>query len=83
MRSLRSCIALAICLTTASWLVAQQKGRDHDNDRAPLPESAVKVGQMAPDFTLKDQTGNQVSLHDFRGKQNVALAFYVFAFSPT
>jgi peroxiredoxin len=30
---------------------------------------------------LEDQNGKQVSLHDFRGKQNVALAFYIFAFT--
>jgi cytochrome oxidase Cu insertion factor (SCO1/SenC/PrrC family) len=45
----------------------------------PLPK--IKVGDMAPDFTLQDQDGNKVSLHDFRGKKNVALAFYIFAFT--
>ncbi len=46
-----------------------------------MPEPAVKVGDMAPDFTLMDTKRNQVSLHDFRGKKNVALAFYIFAFT--
>jgi len=46
-----------------------------------LPEPAVKVGDVAPDFTLLDTKRNQVSLHDFRGKKNVALAFYIFAFT--
>lgn len=45
------------------------------------PPPTVKVGDMAPDFTLTDQNGNKVSLHDFKGKKNVALAFYVFAFT--
>ena len=45
----------------------------------PLPN--VKVGDTAPDFTLADQNGNKVSLHDFKGKKNVALAFYIFAFT--
>jgi cytochrome oxidase Cu insertion factor (SCO1/SenC/PrrC family) len=45
------------------------------------PEPAVKVGDMAPDFTLMDTKGKPVSLHDFRGKKNVALAFYIFAFT--
>lgn len=48
-------------------------------DTPPLP--TVKVGDMAPDFTLTDQNGNKVSLHDYKGKKNVALAFYVFAFT--
>jgi AhpC/TSA family len=46
-----------------------------------LPDPTVKVGDMAPDFTLMDTHRNQVSLHDFRGKKNVALAFYIFAFT--
>ena len=48
---------------------------------APMPPPKVKVGDMAPDFTLNDQNGNKVSLHEFKGKKNVALAFYVFAFT--
>jgi hypothetical protein len=48
----------------------------------PPPPLALKVGDVAPDFTLRDQTfKNQVSLHDFKGKKNVALAFYIFAFT--
>ena len=46
-----------------------------------MPEPTVKVGDEAPDFTLLDTKRNQVSLHDFRGKKNVALAFYIFAFT--
>lgn len=35
----------------------------------------LEVGTKAPDFTLLDQDGNEVSLSDFRGKK-VALYFY-------
>jgi cytochrome oxidase Cu insertion factor (SCO1/SenC/PrrC family) len=48
---------------------------------AETPPPTVKVGDMAPDFTLTDQNGNKVSLKDFKGKKNVALAFYIFAFT--
>ena len=48
---------------------------------ASPPQPKVKVGDVAPDFTLTDQNNNKVSLHDFKGKKNVALAFYVFAFT--
>ncbi len=48
---------------------------------AKPPELKLKVGDMAPDFTLHDTGMNSVSLHDFRGKKNVALAFYIFAFT--
>lgn len=41
----------------------------------------LKVGDMAPDFTLADTTGKQVKLSEFRGKKNVVLAFYVLAFT--
>jgi cytochrome oxidase Cu insertion factor (SCO1/SenC/PrrC family) len=52
-----------------------------DEKAAAAPPPAVKVGDMAPDFTLTDQNGNKVSLRDFKGKKNVALAFYIFAFT--
>lgn len=42
---------------------------------------AIETGREAPDFTLKDQHGNEVSLHDFRGGQNVVIVFYPFTFS--
>ena len=48
---------------------------------ADTPPPSVKVGDMAPDFTLTDQNGNKVSLRDFKGKRSVALAFYIFAFT--
>ena len=41
----------------------------------------LKVGDKAPDFELQDQDGSAVRLSDFSGKKNVALAFYVFAFT--
>jgi len=36
----------------------------------------VKVGDMAPDFDLKDKDGNPVRLSDFRGKKSVVVYFY-------
>lgn len=47
----------------------------------PAPYTALKVGDVAPDFELNDTTGNKVKLSDFRGKKNVVLAFYVLAFT--
>jgi peroxiredoxin len=46
-----------------------------------VPPPKIKVGDMAADFTLEDQNGKKVSLREFRGKKNVALAFYIFAFT--
>jgi peroxiredoxin Q/BCP len=38
-------------------------------------------GQAAPDFTLLDQDGSEVSLHDFAGR-NVVVYFYPAAMTP-
>lgn len=51
--------------------------------KAPEPLT-LKAGDMAPDFTLLQYDGKgvtPVSLRDFRGKKNVVLAFFVFAFT--
>jgi peroxiredoxin len=45
------------------------------------PTTTLKVGDTAPDFTLTDTTGQKVKLSDFRSKNNVVLAFYIFAFT--
>ena len=45
--------------------------------------SPIAVGAVAPDFTLKDQNQQTVTLSDFRGKKNVLVVFYPFAFSGT
>ena len=62
---------------TATPLFAQDK-------KAADASTMPKVGEMAPDFTLKYSHGNdlkEVKLSDYRGKKNVVLAFYVFAFT--
>jgi peroxiredoxin len=41
----------------------------------------VEVGQQAPDFALRDQNREEVTLSSFRGQKNVLLVFYPFAFS--
>ena len=52
-----------------------------------VPHTSLKVGQAAPDFTLPstiagaDGRGVRYKLSDFKGKKNVVLAFYVFAFT--
>jgi peroxiredoxin len=44
---------------------------------------SVQVGQEAPDFTLISNLGEEVTLSGFRGRKNVVLVFYPFAFSGT
>jgi cytochrome oxidase Cu insertion factor (SCO1/SenC/PrrC family) len=68
-------ILLAGALVTAVATAQAQK--------EPPPVPSVKVGSVAPDFTLVEQGGQPHSLHDYRGKKNVIVAFYLWAFSPT
>lgn len=43
----------------------------------PAPEkTGLKVGEKAPEFKLKDQTGKERSLGEFTKEGNVALVFY-------
>ena len=46
-----------------------------------IQQMAISVGDTAPDFTLRDQNGADISLADFTGQKNVVLVFYPFAFS--
>jgi peroxiredoxin len=47
-----------------------------------MSEKTAKVGDVAPQFALKDQDDNLVRLSDFTGKKHVVLAFYPLDFSP-
>jgi hypothetical protein len=70
----------------AAWLLATSAlipiAQAADKTAAPPP--ALKVGDVAPDFKLNYFDGNDlkdVSLSQYRGKKNVVLAFYIFAFT--
>ena len=45
------------------------------------PKTTLKVGDSAPDFTLRATDGKTYKLSDFKGKKNVVLAIYVLAFT--
>jgi peroxiredoxin Q/BCP len=50
-----------------------------------MPKDAnhkLKIGDLAPDFTLADENGNDVTLSSFRGKNNVVLIFYPGDMTP-
>ena len=42
---------------------------------------SVALGELAPDFELKNQFGETVKLSDFRDKKNVVLIFFPKAFT--
>ena len=53
------------------------------SEKAAAPDMP-KVGDVAPDFTLHYFDGNdlkEMKLSDYRGKKNVVLGFYIFAFT--
>ena len=43
--------------------------------------TVISAGEPAPDFTLRDHDGEEVSLSDYRGRR-LLLVFYPFDFSP-
>jgi mycoredoxin-dependent peroxiredoxin len=43
--------------------------------------TGLELGGPAPDFTLRDQFGQDVSLSAYRDKKAVAILFYPYAFS--
>jgi cytochrome oxidase Cu insertion factor (SCO1/SenC/PrrC family) len=63
-------------LALAMFAAAQQQ-----QPQPTITHTNLKVGDTAPDFTLPDTDRKPVKLSDFRGKKNVVLAFYVFAFT--
>jgi cytochrome oxidase Cu insertion factor (SCO1/SenC/PrrC family) len=77
------CFPFTVVLATAGCLLLAGTGfaQGQKATSAQMPVLSLKVGDTAPDFTLRDQTGKEVSLKDFRGNKSVVLAFYVFAFT--
>ena len=62
-------------LPVQSPVSAQTSPKDGDKQSA-TDLDRVKVGQPAPDFTLEDSEGKNISLADYRGQKNVVLVFY-------
>ena len=44
-------------------------------------EPKLKLGELAPDFSISDMVGNPVKLSDFRGKKNLVLTFFPKCFT--
>ena len=49
--------------------------------QAPAPAVELKVGDMAPDFSLQASDGKTYKLSDFRGKKAVVVAWFPKAFT--
>jgi len=71
---------LGVWLLTAAMVGPQVKAQSKP---APAPMK-LKVGDVAPNFKLQYFDGSDekdVTLSQYRGKSNVVLAFYIFAFT--
>ena len=66
---------------TVSKKSVKKKTISKKQSAVPVKASALKVGDLAPDFTLLDQNGKEVSLRAFKGK-NVLVYFYPKAMTP-
>lgn len=64
---------LVVATTTAVTAETKTKATQEDSMEA---FKSLKVGMVAPDFTLKGDDGADHSLRDYLGKKNIVLAFY-------
>lgn len=79
-------ITLVVCFFTCNAFAASDAFKNNIYNPGVLkPVDSmlkVKVGQNAPDFTLKAVSGKTISLHDFRGRKNVVISFVPAAWTP-
>ena len=88
---LKKVISAIFLLVTASLAAAQTTPAPSPTPARPVapaaPKTHLKVGDPAPDFNLPstiigaDNRSVRYKLSDLKGKKNVVLAFYVFAFT--
>jgi len=72
---------LGLWLLVAAVACPQMTAQTNKTEPAPMK---LKVGDAAPDFKLQYFDGSDlkdVSLSQYRGKSNVVVAFYIFAFT--
>ena len=69
-------LAFALLFLVNQSPVSAQTGPKDGGKEAATDLDRIKVGQPAPDFTLQDSDGKNVTLADYRGKKSVVLVFY-------
>jgi peroxiredoxin (alkyl hydroperoxide reductase subunit C) len=88
MRSLTVALAAIFLLLGGNHAPAQAPQWQHDmlydpGQLAPTDSHLkVRVGDPAPDFTLPDLGGRDVTLSGYRGKKNVVISFVPAAWTP-
>jgi len=76
MTSFKSLLLSQIAFVLLISSGAAQAGAKEENKVKETKSHTVKVGDSAPDFTLKSGDGKSVSLSEFRSKKSVVLFFY-------
>ena len=80
-------IALVLALVTPAWAQTHSEAYKDNiystGEFKPVDSVLkVKVGDMAPDFTLPSIAGQKITLSQYRGKKNVVLSFVPAAWTP-
>ena len=77
---MRTFATMVLVAAGAAAALAQTPAPNAAN-QAPVVPTVVKVGDMAPDFTLEGSDGRTHRLSEYRGKTAVVLAWFPKAFT--
>ena len=77
---MRTLVTMALVAAGAAVAMAQAPA-PNAAAQAPVVPTVVKVGDMAPDFTLQGSDGRTHRLSEYRGKTAVVLAWFPKAFT--
>lgn len=76
-RALASAMVLSLCgLGPASAQRTPALGPKDGPTEPPTDLERVKLGDLAPDFTLESLDGRRITLSGYRDQKNVVLVFY-------
>ena len=69
-------VAAVIALVGAFLMIAPAFANSYQDKVNKDKQVEIKVGQVPPDFTIKDLNGNEITLSDMAGKQPVVIDFW-------
>lgn len=78
---IKKALSFVLLLMAAAIAAGQQPTPSPARTAPPVPHTSLKVGDKAPDFTLRATDGKTYKLSDFKGQKNVVLAIYILAFT--
>ncbi len=69
-------VAIAAAVVIMNATGPPRLGPKDGEDLAPTELDRVKVGDLAPDFSLLSHSGDVITLSDYRDNRNVVLVFH-------